>query len=188
MKLTSFAGGVMDPAFYTMLFTMHGTIMVFFVLSTAPVSGFGNILIPLQVGARDMAFPFLNGLSYWTFLPGCVIVLLSFFVETGAAAAGQRPERVGQQVEPGRLQVVGQVAHVPDDHPPVGGNLRPAREQAGATAALVGAARLHRQVALVLQAHDHLVGARRLHLPIEAFAGRGQRLVAEQRHVLSLPA
>jgi cytochrome c oxidase subunit 1 len=84
----SFAGGVMDPAFYTMLFTMHGTIMVFFVLSTAPVSGFGNILIPLQVGARDMAFPFLNGLSFWTFLPGCVIVILSFFVETGAAAAG----------------------------------------------------------------------------------------------------
>jgi cytochrome c oxidase subunit 1 len=84
----SFSGGVMDPSFYAMLFTMHGTIMVFFVLSTAPVSGFGNILIPLQVGARDMAFPFLNGLSYWTFLPGCVIVLASFFVETGAAAAG----------------------------------------------------------------------------------------------------
>jgi cytochrome c oxidase subunit 1 len=84
----SFSGGVMDPAFYTMLFTMHGTIMVFFVLSTAPVSGFGNFLIPLQVGARDMAFPFLNGLSFWTFLPGCVIILASFFIETGAAAAG----------------------------------------------------------------------------------------------------
>ena len=84
----SFSGGVMDPSFYAMLFTMHGTIMVFFVLSTAPVSGFGNILIPLQVGARDMAFPFLNGLSYWTFLPGCLIVLASFFVETGAAAGG----------------------------------------------------------------------------------------------------
>ena len=48
----AFSGGVMDPSFYAMLFTMHGTIMVFFVLSTAPVSGFGNILIPLQVGAR----------------------------------------------------------------------------------------------------------------------------------------
>ena len=59
---------VMNPEFYAMLFTMHGTIMVFFVLSTAPVSGFGNLLIPLQVGARDMAFPFLNGLSFWTFL------------------------------------------------------------------------------------------------------------------------
>jgi cytochrome c oxidase subunit 1 len=80
--------GVMRPEFYAMLFTMHGTIMVFFVLSTAPVSGFGNILIPLQVGARDMAFPFLNGLSYWTFLPGCLVILSSFFVETGAAAGG----------------------------------------------------------------------------------------------------
>ena len=57
------ATGVMNPEFYAMLFTMHGTIMVFFVLSTAPVSGFGNLLIPLQTGARDMAFPFLNGLS-----------------------------------------------------------------------------------------------------------------------------
>jgi cytochrome c oxidase subunit 1 len=84
----AYAGGVMDPAFYAMLFTMHGTIMVFFVLSTAPVSGFGNLLIPLHTGARDMAFPFLNGLSYWTFLPGCLIILFSFFLEAGAAAAG----------------------------------------------------------------------------------------------------
>jgi cytochrome c oxidase subunit I len=80
--------GVMKPEFYAMLFTMHGTIMVFFVLSTAPVSGFGNILIPLQAGARDMAFPFLNGLSFWTFLVGCVVILSSFFIGAGAAAAG----------------------------------------------------------------------------------------------------
>jgi cytochrome c oxidase subunit I len=85
---TGFTQGVMNPEFYAMLFTMHGTIMVFFVLSTAPVSGFGNLLIPLQVGARDMAFPFLNGLSYWTFLPGCIVILSSFFVGAGAAAAG----------------------------------------------------------------------------------------------------
>jgi cytochrome c oxidase subunit 1 len=83
-----FSGGVMSPEFYAMLFTMHGTIMVFFVLSTAPVSGFGNVLIPLQVGWRDMAFPFLNALSYWTFLPGCVVILISFFVGAGAAAGG----------------------------------------------------------------------------------------------------
>jgi cytochrome c oxidase subunit 1 len=93
-----FSDGVMNPEFYAMLFTMHGTIMVFFVLSTAPVSGFGNMLIPLQVGARDMAFPFLNGLSYWTFLPGCIVILSSFFIGAGlpekwfgtggAAAAG----------------------------------------------------------------------------------------------------
>src|SRR6185295_13935710 len=60
----------------------------FFVLSTAPVSGFGNLLIPLQSGARDMAFPFLNGLSYWTFLVGCIVILISFFVGAGAAAGG----------------------------------------------------------------------------------------------------
>jgi cytochrome c oxidase subunit 1 len=83
-----YTDGVMNPEFYAMLFTMHGTIMVFFVLSTAPVSGFGNLLIPLQTGARDMAFPFLNGLSYWTFLVGCVVILFSFFVGAGAAAAG----------------------------------------------------------------------------------------------------
>jgi cytochrome c oxidase subunit 1 len=83
-----FDSGVMRPEFYTMLFTMHGTLMVFFVLSTAPVSGFGNLLIPLQVGARDMAFPFLNGLSFWTFLCGCVVILTSFFVGAGAAGAG----------------------------------------------------------------------------------------------------
>ena len=58
------ASGVMTPEFYVMLFTMHGTIMVFFVLSLAPVSGFGNFLIPLQIGARDMAFPFLHMLSF----------------------------------------------------------------------------------------------------------------------------
>src|SRR6266581_4745568 len=93
-----FSDGVMNPEFYAMLFTMHGTIMVFFVLSTAPVSGFGNFLIPLQCGARDMAFPFLNALSYWTFLPGCLVILSSFFIgagffpkvfgEGGAAAGG----------------------------------------------------------------------------------------------------
>ncbi len=80
--------GLMKPEFYPMLFTMHGTLMVFFVLSTAPVSGFGNFLIPLQIGARDMAFPFLNMLSYWTFFIGCIVILSSFFVEGGAAAAG----------------------------------------------------------------------------------------------------
>ena len=95
---SGFSDGVMNPEFYAMLFTMHGTIMVFFVLSTAPVSGFGNFLIPLQCGARDMAFPFLNALSYWTFLPGCLVILSSFFIgagffpkvfgEGGAAAGG----------------------------------------------------------------------------------------------------
>jgi cytochrome c oxidase subunit 1 len=85
---TGYSSGFMNPEFYAMLFTMHGTIMVFFVMSTAPVSGFGNLLIPLQTGARDMAFPFLNGLSFWTFFVGCVVILTSFFVGAGAAAGG----------------------------------------------------------------------------------------------------
>ena len=83
-----FPGGFISPEGYIALFTMHGTLMVFFFLSLAPVSGFGNFLIPLQIGARDMAFPFLNMLSYWTIVPGCLIMLSSFFVKGGAAASG----------------------------------------------------------------------------------------------------
>lgn len=81
-------GGVMKPEFFLSLVTMHGTLMVFFVISFVLVAGFGNYVIPLQVGARDMAFPFLNMLSYWTAVPACLIMLASFFVEGGAAAAG----------------------------------------------------------------------------------------------------
>jgi cytochrome c oxidase subunit 1 len=81
-------GGIMAPEFYLALVTMHGTIMVFFFISYVLVSGFGNYLIPLQVGARDMAFPFLNMLSYWVAFASAVVVLASFFVTGGAAAAG----------------------------------------------------------------------------------------------------
>ncbi|MBI1955025.1 MAG: cbb3-type cytochrome c oxidase subunit I [Acidobacteria bacterium] len=81
-------GGVMKPEFYLSLVTMHGTLTVFFVISFALVSGFGNFLIPLQIGARDMAFPFLNMLSYWVAVPATLIMLASFFVEGGAAASG----------------------------------------------------------------------------------------------------
>jgi cytochrome c oxidase subunit 1 len=80
--------GVMKPEFYLSLVTMHGTIMIFFFISLCLVSGFGNYLIPLQVGARDMAFPFLNMLSYWTIVPAIVLAAASFFVEGGAAASG----------------------------------------------------------------------------------------------------
>ena len=85
---TAYEGGVLKPEFYLTLVTMHGTIMVFFVISFALVSGIGNFIIPLQVGARDMAYPFLNMLSYWTIVPACLIMLASFFVEGGAAAGG----------------------------------------------------------------------------------------------------
>lgn len=77
-----------NPDFYLALVTMHGTIMVFFVL-TAGLSGtFSNFLIPLQVGARDMASGFLNMLSYWFFFASSVIMFASLFVETGPAGGG----------------------------------------------------------------------------------------------------
>jgi cytochrome c oxidase subunit 1 len=75
------------PEAYISFVTMHGTLMVFFVVSLA-LSGLGNYLIPLQIGARDMAYPFLNMLSYWVVVPACLIMLASFFVTGGAAAAG----------------------------------------------------------------------------------------------------
>src|SRR5471030_639194 len=80
--------GRLAPGFYLSLVTIHGTIMVFFVL-TAGLSGtFSNLLIPLQVGARDMASPFINMLSYWFFLTASIIMLSSFFVQKGPASGG----------------------------------------------------------------------------------------------------
>ncbi len=82
------AGAHMDPAFYNALFTMHATIMIFFVVMPFMVGGFGNFLIPLMIGAGDMAFPVLNMLSFWTAVPAIVLILWSFFVEGGAASGG----------------------------------------------------------------------------------------------------
>jgi cytochrome c oxidase subunit 1 len=80
--------GKLDPNFYLALITIHGTIMVFYVL-TAGLSGtFSNLLIPLQLGARDMASPFLNMLSYWFFFSSSVVLVWSLFVEGGPASAG----------------------------------------------------------------------------------------------------
>src|SRR5690349_24634524 len=82
------AGGRIGAEFYYSLVTIHGTVMIFFVL-TAGLSGtFANLLIPLQVGARDMAAPFLNMLSYWLFFVASVIMLSSLFVHSGAANTG----------------------------------------------------------------------------------------------------
>src|ERR671925_1872941 len=76
---TGAPGGVMTPEFYLSLVTMHGTIMVFFVLTTAPQGGFGNYFLPLQIGAEDMAFPVLNMLSFWvTFLGLCALCAAIF--------------------------------------------------------------------------------------------------------------
>ncbi|MFQ5448664.1 MAG: cbb3-type cytochrome c oxidase subunit I, partial [Saprospiraceae bacterium] len=80
--------GTLAPEFYYALVTMHGTIIVFFVL-TAGLSGtFSNLLIPLQLGARDMASPFLNMLSYWFFFLASIVMFLSLFLSTGPFSGG----------------------------------------------------------------------------------------------------
>ena len=82
------AGGRISNEFYYALVTMHGTILVFFVL-TAGLSGtFANFLIPLQIGARDMASPMLNMLSYWFFFLASIIMFASMFIQTGPASGG----------------------------------------------------------------------------------------------------
>jgi cytochrome c oxidase subunit 1 len=73
---------------YLQLGTMHGLVMVFFVIIPLIVAAFGNFLIPLHIGARDVAFPLLNALSYWLYLPSGLLMFGSFFVDKGAAAAG----------------------------------------------------------------------------------------------------
>lgn len=81
-------GGQIQPEFYYALVTMHGTILVFFVLTGGLSGTFANLLIPLQVGARDMASPFMNMLSYWFFVLASIVMLSSLFVQTGPASGG----------------------------------------------------------------------------------------------------
>lgn len=88
MHLPFIAGGVMTPEQYLALLTMHGSIMVFMVLTTAPQSGFGNYFLPIQIGAADMAFPVLNMLSFWTTFVSLVVMVSAFFVEEGAPISG----------------------------------------------------------------------------------------------------
>jgi len=80
--------GEIKPETYLSLLTMHGTIMVFFVLTTAPQSGFGNYFLPIQIGAPDMAFPVLNMLSFWTTFVAFVAIIAAFFVTGGAPLHG----------------------------------------------------------------------------------------------------
>ncbi|MDZ4814658.1 MAG: cbb3-type cytochrome c oxidase subunit I [Verrucomicrobiota bacterium] len=84
----SMPGGVMTPDFYNALGAMHGTIMVFLGIVPLAFGAFGNYVVPLQIGAPDMAFPKLNAISYWAYLAGGLIMLISFFVPGGAANAG----------------------------------------------------------------------------------------------------
>jgi cytochrome c oxidase subunit I len=81
-------GGVILPEFYNSLVTMHATFMIFFAVMPLTAGVFGNLLIPLQIGAADMAFPRLNMASFWLAVPAGFIMLASFFVEGGAAGAG----------------------------------------------------------------------------------------------------
>jgi len=86
-QLTQADAGFIERDSYNQLFTIHGTTMIFLVV--VPIlAGFANYLVPLMIGARDMAFPRLNALTYWLFLFGGVILLLSFFAEGGAARGG----------------------------------------------------------------------------------------------------
>src|ERR1700692_926609 len=87
-KLFFFKGGLMTPEQYLALMTMHGTIMVFMVLTTAPQSGFGNYFLPIQIGGADMAFPVLNMLSFWTTFASLAVMIAAFFVAGGAPIGG----------------------------------------------------------------------------------------------------
>jgi cytochrome c oxidase subunit 1 len=80
--------GVMTPEYYLSLLTMHGTIMVFFVLTNAPFAAFGNYFLPIQIGAEDMAFPRFNMMSFWTTFVAFVVMMASFFVSDGPPISG----------------------------------------------------------------------------------------------------
>lgn len=80
--------GLVGPDRYNSFVTMHGTIMVFWVAMPILISGFGNYLLPLMVGAEDMAFPRLNMMSYWTFFISTIVLIASFFVSGGAFSGG----------------------------------------------------------------------------------------------------
>ena len=88
LRLPFIEGGTMTPEQYLALLTMHGSIMVFMVLTTAPQSGFGNYFLPIQIGAADMAFPTLNMLSFWTTFVSLLVMLAAFFVPEGAPIGG----------------------------------------------------------------------------------------------------
>jgi cytochrome c oxidase subunit 1 len=81
-------GNVMTPEFYLQLMTMHATIMVFFVLTTAPFAAFGNYFLPIQVGAEDMPFPRFNMMSFWITFSGFLVLVSSFFVGDGPTLGG----------------------------------------------------------------------------------------------------
>ncbi len=81
-------GDVMTPEYYLQLMTMHGTIMVFFVLTTAPFAAFGNFFLPIQTGAEDMPFPHFNMMSFWVTFVAFMVMVAAFFVPDGPSLGG----------------------------------------------------------------------------------------------------
>src|ERR1017187_3955182 len=88
LSATGAPGGVITPEYYLQLMTMHGTIMVFFVLTTAPFAAFGNYFLPIQVGAEDMPFPHFNMMSFWVTFVAFLVLVSSFFVGQGPTLGG----------------------------------------------------------------------------------------------------
>jgi cytochrome c oxidase subunit 1 len=88
LSKTGAPGGVMTPEYYLQLMTMHGTIMVFFVLTTAPFAAFGNFFLPIQVGAEDMPFPRFNMMSFWVTFTAFVVLMSSFVLGDGPTLGG----------------------------------------------------------------------------------------------------
>src|SRR6202162_4137857 len=80
--------GVMTPEYYLSLLTMHGTLMVFFVLTNAPFAAFGNYFLPIQIGAEDMAFPRFNMMSFWVTFTAFLVMMAAFFVHDGPPHSG----------------------------------------------------------------------------------------------------
>src|SRR5947209_16472489 len=101
-------GGVMSPEFYLSLVTMHGTMMVFFVLTTAPQGGFGNYFLPIQIGADDMAFPVLNMMSFWVTFVGLAVLVSAIFA-SGATVIGPTGGWTGYAP----LSAIGDLLNVP---------------------------------------------------------------------------
>jgi cytochrome c oxidase subunit I len=88
LSKTGAPGDLMTPEYYLQLMTMHGTIMVFFVLTTAPFAAFGNFFLPIQVGAEDMPFPRFNMMSFWVTFVAFLVLISSFFVGDGPTLGG----------------------------------------------------------------------------------------------------
>ena len=88
LSSTGAPGNVMTPEYYLQLMTMHGTIMVFFVLTTAPFAAFGNFFLPIQTGAEDMPFPHFNMMSFWVTFMAFLPIVASFFVSDGPTLGG----------------------------------------------------------------------------------------------------